>query len=229
MKLGEKPLIALPIDDKNFTEILNSAKGKNVDIIELRIDQFSNLDTGYILEKFKQVKDYGFFSIATIRSENEGGKFIPDEKRLNIYEAVAEYADILDTELTSKDINKKVIEIAKSYGILSLVAYHDFEKTPDEVEIQKIINDSNNLGCDIIKYAFKANSVEDVGRLLSVTYKNRDKNLVAISMGEIGKISRTAGFFFGSLITYTFIGKSFAPGQIEVDKLVEELKFYNLL
>ncbi|MDQ7055535.1 MAG: hypothetical protein Q9M89_03235 [Persephonella sp.] len=37
-----------------------------------------------------------------------------------------------------------------------------------------------------------------------------------------------AGFFFGSVLTYTYIGKSFAPGQIEAKKLIEELKFYGL-
>ncbi len=229
MKLGERPLIALPLDDINFDENLILAKYKNIDIIEVRIDQFSNTDIDYILEKFKKLKEKGFYSIATIRSEKDGGRFIPDEERLKIYEAVSSYADILDIELSSEKINEKVIQMAKSEGILSLISYHDFEKTPEEIEIQKIINEAYSLECDIIKYAFKANSFEDVGRLLSMTHRNRDKNLVAISMGELGKISRVTGFFFGSLITYTFIGKSFAPGQIEADKLIEELKFYNLL
>ena len=47
-------------------------------------------------------------------------------------------------------------------------------------------------------------------------------------MGEIGKITRVAGFFFGSIMTYTFVGKSFAPGQIELNRLIEELKFYGI-
>jgi 3-dehydroquinate dehydratase-1 len=228
LKLGEKPLIALPLDDIDFEKKLELAKEKNIDIIEVRIDQFSNLDIGYILEHAKKVKENAFYLLATVRSEKEGGKFIPDTQRLKIFESVSSYADILDVELTSEDINEKVIQMAKSEGILSLVSYHDFEKTPDEIEIQKIINKAHNLEADIIKYAFKANCVEDIGRLLSMTHRNRDKNLVAISMGELGKISRVAGFFFGSLISYTYIGKSFAPGQIEADKLIEELKFYNL-
>ena len=229
MKLGERPLIALPLDDINFDKNLNLAKEKNIDIIEVRVDQFSSLETDYVVEHFKKAKDKGFYTIATVRSEKEGGKNISDDKRIEIFEAVATYADILDIELTSEEINSKVIQIAKSEGILSLVSYHDFDKTPTEIEIQKIITQAYNLEANIIKYAFKANSIEDVGRVLSMTHRNRDKNLVAISMGELGKVSRVTGFFFGSLITYTFIGKSFAPGQIEADKLIEELKFYNLL
>ncbi len=229
MKLGERPLIALPMDDVNFDENLRLAKEKSIDIIEVRIDQFANLDIDYIINFFKKVKENGFFSIATIRSEKEGGVAISDDKRVQIFENVATYADILDIELTSQTINEKVIQIAKSEGILSLVSYHDFERTPEEIEIQKIINDAYNLEANIIKYAFKTSSIEDVGKVLSMTHRNRDKNLVAICMGDIGKVSRVTGFFFGSLITYTYIGKSFAPGQIEADKLIEELKFYNLL
>jgi 3-dehydroquinate dehydratase-1 len=224
----KRPLIALPLDDADLKEKLKVAKDKPIDIIELRIDQFSSFDTSYILDLASLVKENGFYLLATVRSKEEGGADLPDEKRLNIFSEVVKLADILDIELTSQ-INKDVIKLAKENGKLSLVSYHDFEKTPLEKEIQEIIDKSASLGADIIKYAFKTNSVEDVGRILSVSHKNRDKNIVAIGMGETGKITRVAGFFFGSLITYTFIGKSFAPGQIEVDKLVEEMKFYNLM
>jgi 3-dehydroquinate dehydratase-1 len=65
-----------------------------------------------------------------------------------------------------------------------------------------------------------------MARVMCITNKNKDKNIVAISMGEIGKITRVAGFIFGSLITYTYIGQSFAPGQIEVRKLNELIEFF---
>ncbi len=225
----KRPLIALPLDDTDLKEKLKIAKDKPIDIIELRIDQFSSFDISYILDLARLVKESGFYLLATVRSKEEGGADLPDEKRLNIFSEVVKLADILDIELTSQKINKDVVKLAKENGKLSLVSYHDFEKTPSEEEIQEIIDRSSSLGADIIKYAFRTNSVEDVGRILSVSHKNRDKNIVAIGMGETGKITRVAGFFFGSLITYTFIGRSFAPGQIEVDKLVEEMKFYGLM
>ncbi len=224
----DRPLIALPVDDKNLEETLKTVKEKPVDIIELRIDQFERFDIDYILEKVKLVKDYGFTLLSTVRSKEEGGADLSDEERLKIFQEVIPDSDIVDIELLSENINKEVIEIAKKEGKLSLVSYHDFEKTPSEDEIQSIIDKGASLSADIIKYAFFVKNTEDVGRILSVTYKNRDKNLVAIGMGELGKLTRVAGFFFGSLISYTFIGKSFAPGQIDVDKLVEEMRFYGL-
>ena len=226
--MGNYPLVVLPVSDDNLEKIIPIAVDKKIDMIELRIDQFSNLEINYILEKSRFVKKYDLGIIATVRSEQEGGKAIPDDERIKIFEAVVEYSDILDIELTSTAINQKVIEIAKDEGKLSLVSYHDFEKTPTEEEIQEIIDKAAFLSPDIIKYAFKVNSHEDVSRILCVTAKNRDKKLVAIGMGEEGKITRVAGFFFGSILTYTYIGQSFAPGQIEASKLIEELKFYGL-
>ncbi len=222
------PLVVLPVDDKDLEKKLSVALDYGIDMVELRIDQFSDFGEDYVLEKAKLVKDYNLGIIATVRSKEEGGTFIPDEERLKIFEAVAGISDIIDIELTSEKINKKVIEIAKDEGKLSLVSYHDFDKTPDEDFIQSVIDRAVSLGADIVKFAFKVNSHEDVSRILCTSGKNRDKKIVAIGMGELGRITRVAGFFFGSVLTYTYIGKSFAPGQIEAKKLIEELKFYGL-
>jgi len=221
------PLVVLPVDDNGLENRLAAAVDKGIDMVELRIDQFSDLSVDYVVSKAKLVKEYNLGMICTVRSKEEGGADIPNDKRLELFEAVAGLADILDVELSSK-INRKVIEIARDEGKIPLVSYHDFEKTPPEDEIQSIINRASQLGAGIIKYAFKVNSTQDVSRILCVTARNRDKKLVAIGMGELGKITRVAGFFFGSVLTYTYIGRSFAPGQIEAGKLIEELKFYGL-
>ena len=224
--LEKAPLIALPITDIDLENTLNIAKSNDVDVIELRIDQFENREIDHIKNVAKKVKSYDFYIIATVRSKLEGGSDISDDERLKIFDAIADFADIVDIEYTSDSIKEKVKEIVKSKGKFLLMSYHDFEKTPSEDEVQKLIDDCKSQGADIVKYAFKANGFEDVSRLMCITNKNKDKNIVAISMGEIGKITRVAGFIFGSLITYTYIGKSFAPGQIEAKKLVELIKFF---
>lgn len=229
ISLGEKPLIALPVDDKEFEKTVETAKEKGIDIIELRIDQFSDRSLDYVVNKASFVKELGLGIIATIRSAKEGGTHISDYERERIFKAVAPYSDILDIELSSETMIEKVIKISKENNCLTLISYHDFEKTPSEEEIQKIIDKAVSKEADIVKYAFKAKTFDDVSRILCITNKNRDKKLVAIAMGELGRITRMAGFAFGSLITYTYIGVAFAPGQIEVDKLKEDMIFYGLL
>jgi 3-dehydroquinate dehydratase-1 len=224
--LKKAPMIALPITDKDLENTLNNGKLNCIDIIELRIDQFENKELNHIKEVANKVKSYDFYTIATVRSKLEGGSDITDSERLKIFNAVIDFVDIIDIEYRSTNIKEKVKEIAKNKGKLLLMSYHDFEKTPSEDEIQKLINDCKAQGADIVKYAFKANAFEDVARVMCITNKNKDKNIVAISMGEIGKITRVSGFMFGSLITYTYIGQSFAPGQIEVKKLNELIEFF---
>lgn len=227
LRFDKKPLIALPVSDKSFENIqLSALKGK-VDLLEFRVDQFEDRDLDFIKNLGKKVREKNFGIILTIRLKEEGGADIPDEQRFSMFQYLIEIADIVDIELNSK-INKKVIDLAKDNGKYALVSYHDFEKTPSKEEIQKIIDKGKDLKADIIKYAFKVNTIDDVGRILSITYQNQDKLLVAIGMGDLGKITRVAGFFFGSKITYTYTGKSFAPGQIELNTLIEELKFYGL-
>ncbi len=229
LKLGEKPLIAIPVDDKEFEKNVDMAKEKGADIIELRIDQFKDRNINYILDKVSYIKQLELGIIATVRSAKEGGTHISDYERERIFKAVAPEVDIIDIELTSETLREKVIKIAKENNVLALVSYHDFEKTPSEEEIQKVIDKSVSIGADIVKYAFKVKSKEDVSRIMCITAKNKDKKLVAIGMGELGRITRVAGFFFGSVITYSHIGVAFAPGQIEIEKLKDELEFYGLL
>ena len=229
LKLGEKPLIAIPVDDKEFEKNVDMAKEKGADIIELRIDQFKDRNINYILDKVSYIKQLELGIIATVRSAKEGGTHISDYERERIFKAVAPEVDIIDIELSSETLREKVIKIAKENNALALVSYHDFEKTPSEEEIQKVIDKSVSIGADIVKYAFKVKSKEDVSRIMCITAKNKDKKLVAIGMGELGRITRVAGFFFGSVITYSHIGVAFAPGQIEIEKLKDELEFYGLL
>ncbi|ACO03546.1 MULTISPECIES: type I 3-dehydroquinate dehydratase [Persephonella] len=227
MEIGKYPLIALPLDDRDLESKLSQAKSKGIDLIELRIDMFSSTQSDYVKDISRKVKDSGFGIIGTVRSVEEGGlKDLKDSERIELFEAVSDYADIIDIELRSERLHEDLVKLCRDKEKFLLVSYHDFEKTPSEDEIQEII-DRSSFG-DIIKFAFMVKDVEDVGRILSVTHKNRDKKIVSIGMGDLGKITRVAGFFFGSLITYTYIGESVAPGQIEVKELIKELKFYGL-
>lgn len=225
------PYIALPLNDEDFDSKLEKAYYRGIDIIEFRVDLLNNRNIDYIIQHLRKIKEKGLKTILTIRAKWEGGGCeIDDKERLNIFEKSINLVDFIDIELSSIDIREDVINLGRKYGTQIIISYHDFEKTPSDEVIQKIIDDTFSLGGDISKLAFKVNNENDVGRILSISYKNKSlgRKLIAIGMGELGKITRVAGYFFGSMITYTYIGKSVAPGQIEINKLLEELKFYGL-
>ena len=49
------------------------------------------------------------------------------------------------------------------------------------------------------------------------------KPIISIAMGNMGRVTRLLGEFTGSAITFASIGKSSAPGQMEIDKVREIL------
>lgn len=82
-------------------------------------------------------------------------------------------------------------------------------------------------GADIVKLAVMPNKVDDVLRLLSVTAKfheeNPDTPIITMSMGQMGSISRLSGETFGSCVTFGAHEKPSAPGQYEMNRLLEIL------
>ena len=78
------------------------------------------------------------------------------------------------------------------------------------------------IGADIAKVAFQANDYKDVINLMSVLLENVvGIPIIAVSMGEYGKISRILGPLLGSYLTFASPakGREAAPGQLTVEEL----------
>ncbi|RUM30704.1 MAG: type I 3-dehydroquinate dehydratase [Aquifex sp.] len=215
-------LIAVPLDDINFSENLKRAKEKGADIVELRVDQFSNTSLDYVKERLLEVQKEGLKTILTIRSPEEGGKEVPNREEL--FEKLAPLSDYTDIELSSRGLIVKLHNIVKSAGKKLIISYHNFEFTPANWVIREVLREGYRYG-GIPKIAVKANSYEDVARLLCIAHQVEGEKIV-ISMGNYGKISRLAGFIFGSIITYCSLEKSFAPGQIPLDEMIKLKKVF---
>lgn len=210
-------LIAVPLSDKNFEDNLRLCKEEGADIVELRVDLFENKDPGFVLECIKKVQGIGLKTILTVRSEKEGGSKV--ENKLDIFKACAPQSDYTDIELSSQDILPYVKEIVKSSGKKLIISYHNFDLTPPNWILREIFREAKRWSADIVKIAVKANSYEDTARLLCLGREEEGEKIL-IAMGDYGKVSRIAGFVFGSVITYSFVGSAVAPGQIELKEMV---------
>ncbi|RUM32096.1 MAG: type I 3-dehydroquinate dehydratase [Aquifex sp.] len=218
-------LIAVPLDDSNFSENLKRAKKKGADLIELRVDQFSNTSLNYVKEKLEEVKSKGLKTILTIRSPEEGGREVKNREEL--FENLAPLSDYTDVELSSRGLLVKLYNLTKEAGKKLIISYHNFETTPPNWVIREVLREGYRYG-GIPKIAVKANSYEDVSRLLCVSRQVEGEKII-ISMGDYGKISRLAGYVFGSVITYCSLEKAFAPGQIPLEEMVKLRKeFYGV-
>lgn len=226
--LGKIPRVVLVSSDVGNGDFIEKSKTEGVDILELRIDLLRNTEKDYIIKIIKSIMGKGLPIIATIRRKGEGErKDIPDEERLKLFNAVIPLVDGIDIELESKSILKEVIQKARDYKKTTIISYHDLKETPPDIKLENIIEKASKIGGDIIKIAAFTKSREDVIRLMKITLKYKSKNIITISMGGKGVISRVFFPFIGSLLTYGCINVPSAPGQLPINILVEELRrFY---
>ncbi|MEJ5339662.1 MAG: type I 3-dehydroquinate dehydratase [Aquificaceae bacterium] len=210
-------LIAVPLSDRGFEENLKLCREKGADIVELRVDLFEKKDPQFVLDCINKVHRGGLKSILTVRSEREGGSRV--ENRLDIFKACSPYSDYTDIELSSQEVISQVRDTVKSAGKKLIISYHNFELTPANWILKEIFREARRWGADIVKVSVRANSYDDTARLLCLG-KEEEGDKILIAMGEYGKVSRAAGFVFGSVISYAFVGAAVAPGQLTLEDAV---------
>ncbi len=202
-------MICVSISDKDLKKCL--AILEKVEMAEIRIDlaEFSN-------EEIKEVFSKGKKLIATCRP----GK-IKDHERVEMLkiaiESGATYVDI-EYEATA-EYKSDIIDFAHKHQCDVIISYHNYDKTPELDELENIVNQCYTQGADLAKVATHVNVNRDNSKILSL-YKAPGR-LVAIGMGDLGRISRIVAPFLGAEFTYASVedGSATAPGQINYERL----------
>ncbi len=220
--LGKRPLTAVPLTDKGVTSI-DSIEG--ADIIELRIDMFSDISIPHIKNIFIKAKErFNAPIIATCRAKQEGGAIdLSEDKRAEIISAVITITDSIDIEMHSV-IAEKIINKAKENNKTSIVSYHNFSETPPLSKLSDLFNKGNGMDADIVKIAVMPNSPEDLRVITEFTLRYHDREIITIAMGDIGMASRIYLPMIGSLFTFASLEAETAPGQLHIKEIKRFLK-----
>ncbi|MBI5253499.1 MAG: type I 3-dehydroquinate dehydratase [Euryarchaeota archaeon] len=230
--LPRKPSICASVIAHTVEEFLDAARNaRDADVIEIRADGLKveppsgQKYRAEIKRLLRNVKiQTGLPVILTIRKEKEGGVFKGSEaERVACIEDAMKLADAIDIELRMEEEKREeIMSEAKKNRIPVILSYHDLDKTPEEDAMKAILEEEAGAGAGMAKLAVKANSMVDVLRLLEVTREMSSKlsiPICTISMGELGKISRIAAPLFGSAISYGYVTRETAPGQLSVSQL----------
>lgn len=202
-------MICASIAEKDLNKCIESIV--KVEMAEIRIDlaEFNN-------EEIKKVFSLGKKMIATCRP----GK-IRDEERAEVLKiAIGAGATYIDIEYDApKEYKNDLIDFAHSHQCDVIISYHNYEKTPELEELESIVHNCYAQGADLAKIATHVNVNRDNSKILSL-YKAPGR-LVAIGMGDLGKISRIVAPFLGAEFTYASLNDSdaTAPGQISYERL----------
>lgn len=212
---------------KDFLSSLEKAGKLGIELAEIRADGLKNQSKKNIKKLLREIREKTNAEIIfTLRKKEEGGKFRGSEKeRLGIIKACLASGDFdfIDIELSAeKKALKEIAQKAKEKGIKLIISFHDFKKTPSKKKMLGTIKSEFDAGASIAKLAVKANSKEDVLKLLETALSAKKiGKIIAIGMGETGKVSRILLPFFGSEMTYGYLSKPTAEGQISVESLKE--------
>jgi 3-dehydroquinate dehydratase/shikimate dehydrogenase len=192
--------------------------------VEFRLDYLAN--PAAILPKVKQfLYERGeVTAIATCRRSATGGKFKGTiNAELEILEKAAQAGcHLIDIELQTAEHTKPAqMKKLRSYGAALIISHHDFEGTKN---LDATFDRIQPFQPEFVKIVATAKTLSDNVTMMRFLEKRRDEaNIIGISMGEQGTISRVLGLRSGSVFTFAaaHAGEETGPGQIEARTLRE--------
>ena len=216
-----------PVLGSNINEIgsiLNKLIDKDIDIIELRADYLEEITKEFLSQIIELIRLLGFEKILlTLRSFNEGGKYTEDfytEMIAFFLDFDIDYIDIeadsiekFEAEVLVEKAKDNLIEVVfsrhKPQGLIKdhkVKEFYDLSKELD-VAICKIVDCSNDM--DHILYR-----IDQANNLV----KEDGPDLISITMGQNGRISRIASNIYKP--KYTFVNASDQEdiGQISLEE-----------
>lgn len=235
-----KPVVCVPVIEKTGAAILARARelaDRGIPMMEWRMDWYEGADdpdrVAALLRKMAKAAGR-ILLLCTYRTRAQGGEgsLKPDAYRqLNLAAAESGAADLVDLEFFQVQDPARQIQELQEKGVWVVCSNHNFQNTPSLKEMEEQLIRMAQAGGDFAKLAVMPRQGEDVLRLmeavLSVKRQLPGSHIIAMSMGEIGAVSRVLGGWYGSEVTFASCGASSAPGQLpfgEVTELLEGLK-----
>lgn len=220
-----------PTSSETLSEQLSVLSTAYYDMVEWRLDFLPETTDPLTLYPQLRAGIGNVPLLITFRSRREGGqRKISAQRYAALYQRfLAENAaDLLDLEWTfESSMRQKIQEDAQAQNVPVILSYHNFEKTPDDRTLRRLMTEMAAASPQFVKVACMPRSPQDVIRLLALSEEasriHTDCRWITMSMGELGKISRVSGCVTGSEITFGTAGAASAPGQMDANLLKQAL------
>jgi 3-dehydroquinate dehydratase I len=213
-------MICVSLGGLSVTECL--ALLEEIEFAEIRLDTMD-----VTREDVKRIFSVPRSLIATCRPGN-----LHDQARKDLLIAAIDHgAQYVDIEVESDSgFRHEIMAKARSGACRTIVSFHDFDKTPGEEELERIVRLCFSEGADIAKIACKVNSMGDNVRLLGLLNGNQGaERIVPVGMGSRGKITRIIAPLLGSPFTFASPdkGKETAEGQMDRHTMERVIRLLN--
>lgn len=217
------PRVCVPLVGEDPAAMLERAESvvRDNPFMEFRLDYLSNPVAG--LPKLKHFLDLHpeAMAIATCRRAVNGGKFKGSAAaQLEILtKAAAAGFQLVDMELQSAEILKRtdLADLKDKVGVI--LSFHDFKATR---KLEETFAGMQRYPADFYKVVSTATTLYDNVQMMKFLQAHSAQfEMVGLSMGEQGIISRVLGVRAGSVFTFGAAtrGEETAPGQVTAGEL----------
>lgn len=225
----QTPRIIVPLFARGLSDLAAQAKAAQAapeaDLAELRLDPLRQGDWLPALALVRAAVQKPL--VVTIRTAGEGGEAALDDStyRDACLALLAQGGvDALDIEWRRHAATVRTLrDAAKQAGAAALFSEHHFDGTPDTHAMTEALHGMLDAGADIAKLAVMPHSRADAARLLLATAQVHDARpeaqLITMSMGRLGVVTRYCGGAFGSGATFGTLSAASAPGQPRAGEL----------
>jgi 3-dehydroquinate dehydratase/shikimate dehydrogenase len=242
MSLESKARVCVPVCVSDAGELSDAvARAASLaDVIELRFDC---LDEGQLDKAFARLVEIvtgtPLHFIITNRPAGQGSRRALDSReRLDFWRRTSEllsdanvrarvYADV-ELDLLESTHAEPLREIL--VGFTLICSQHDFLQTPSD--LGALYERMARTGARVLKVAAQAVDATDCAGVLALVGRaRRDRvEMIAVSMGEAGLLTRVLAPAFGSALTYGSLGRGreTAPGQLSARELRELYRVHEI-
>lgn len=195
--------------------------------VELRVDLLKDYSETFVADQVAILRKHADIPIIfTVRTASQGGKF-PDENTSGIEQlmllGIKLGVAFLDVELTYPSAIIKRVFANKGYSKV-IASHHDISGQCkwDHADWESKYSQAKSIDADIVKFVGNATSFQDNLTLESFRASHTELPLIAINMGEAGKLSRVLNTIL-TPVTHDKLPFKAAPGQLSVKQINQTL------
>lgn len=207
---GQSAVVGSIGDSSALASVSAEAAMAACDWVELRLDLLCEGDDGPSWDHLRGVP-----LLMTARRADEGGcRGLAESRRLELLEMAISDAALLDLEVAVVDAAGGLIQSFASAGKPWIASFHDFEETPDLVELRERAAVARGAGATAFKAAVMIRCPGDLARLADFQQEDHGIAVATMGMGDLAVVSRLLCAQCGSVLNYGHLGgRPTAPGQ----------------
>lgn len=213
LEVGRPRVVGSFGSSTDLREATTASVRQSCDMAEIRLDLLADGAAAIESMPWSHLAEIPLLFTAR-RGEEGGAGALGAAARVALLGGTLAQATWLDIEVASiPDMVDFLSELAER-RIPWIASYHDFEKLPDTIVLERAAQQAKAAGAVVFKAAAKLASPADMARLAEFQLADHGLPVATMGMGPLAPVSRLLCAQCGSVLNYGYLGNTAtAPGQ----------------